>query len=238
MHDTGAALKSVRARIAELERRHRREPGSVSLLAVSKTKPPEAVRAAIAAGQHAFGENHLQDAMTKVEALAGQGRLVALHRCRPVEQDPADRDALRLGAQHREGEDRDPPFRPASCRQGAAPRMHRGQRERRGEQVGGVARGGSNPLPVWSASSPDCGCAASWPSRARRRASRLSASPSAGSASYWTTSTPRVLGLDTLSMGHDRRPGGGGGGGGHDRAGRDRDIWAAVGSEETAYAAT
>ena len=73
MHDTGAALKSVRARIAELERRHRREPGSVSLLAVSKTKPPDAVRAAIAAGQHAFGENHLQDAMTKVEALAGQG---------------------------------------------------------------------------------------------------------------------------------------------------------------------
>ena len=73
MHDTGAALKSVRARIAELERRYRREPGSVSLLAVSKTKPPEAVRAAIAAGQHAFGENHLQDAMTKVGALAGQG---------------------------------------------------------------------------------------------------------------------------------------------------------------------
>ena len=43
----------------------------MTLLAVSKTKPPEAVRAAIAAGQHAFGENHLQDAMTKVEALAG-----------------------------------------------------------------------------------------------------------------------------------------------------------------------
>ena len=71
MHDAEAALNAVRARIRECERRYRREPGSVTLLAVSKTKPPEAVRAAIAAGQHAFGENHLQDAMTKVEALAG-----------------------------------------------------------------------------------------------------------------------------------------------------------------------
>ena len=73
MHDIGTALTAVRARIGELERRYHRAPGSVTLLAVSKTKPPEAVRAAIAAGQHAFGENHLQDAMTKVEALAGQG---------------------------------------------------------------------------------------------------------------------------------------------------------------------
>ena len=73
MHDVGAALSTVRARIGELERRYRREPGSVALLAVSKTKPPEAVQAAIAAGQHAFGENHLQDALTKIDALDGQG---------------------------------------------------------------------------------------------------------------------------------------------------------------------
>ena len=73
MQDIGAALNGVRARIGELERRYRREPGSVALLAVSKTKPPEVVRTAMAAGQSAFGENHLQDAMTKVEALAGSG---------------------------------------------------------------------------------------------------------------------------------------------------------------------
>ena len=72
MHDIATALNTIRARIGELERRYRREPGSVALLAVSKTKPAEAVRTAIAAGQHAFGENHLQDAMTKVEALAGE----------------------------------------------------------------------------------------------------------------------------------------------------------------------
>ena len=73
MHDVGTALNAVRARIGELEQRYRREPGSVTLLAVSKTKPPEAVRAAVAAGQHAFGENHLQDALTKIDALDGQG---------------------------------------------------------------------------------------------------------------------------------------------------------------------
>ena len=73
MHDVGSALSAVRARIGELERRYRREPGAVALLAVSKTKPPEAVQAAIAGGQQAFGENHLQDAMTKVEALADSG---------------------------------------------------------------------------------------------------------------------------------------------------------------------
>ena len=73
MHDVATALTAVRARIGELERRYRRAPGSVALLAVSKTKPAEAVRAAIAAGQRAFGENHLQDAMTKVEALADDG---------------------------------------------------------------------------------------------------------------------------------------------------------------------
>ena len=72
MHDIETALDTVRIRIREAERRYRREPGSVALLAVSKTKPPEAVRAAVAAGQRAFGENHLQDAMPKVEALGGQ----------------------------------------------------------------------------------------------------------------------------------------------------------------------
>ena len=72
MHDIETALDTVRIRIREAERRYRREPGSVALLAVSKTKPPEAVRAAVAAGQRAFGENHLQDAMAKVEALGGE----------------------------------------------------------------------------------------------------------------------------------------------------------------------
>jgi pyridoxal phosphate enzyme (YggS family) len=39
------------------------------VLAVSKTKPPEAVRAAAETGQRDFGENHLQDALTKLDSL-------------------------------------------------------------------------------------------------------------------------------------------------------------------------
>ena len=48
----------------------RRDPTSVRLLAVSKTFPPEAVAAAHAAGQSAFGENYVQEGLEKIAALA------------------------------------------------------------------------------------------------------------------------------------------------------------------------
>jgi pyridoxal phosphate enzyme (YggS family) len=41
-----------------------------TLLAVSKTKPAEAVRALVAQGQHAFGENYVQEALAKQRELA------------------------------------------------------------------------------------------------------------------------------------------------------------------------
>ena len=69
MHDIEQALKSVRSRIAELEHRYARDPGSVGLLAVSKTQPAGAVRAAFEAGHRDFGENHLQDALAKLDGL-------------------------------------------------------------------------------------------------------------------------------------------------------------------------
>lgn len=47
-----------------------REAGSVTLLAVSKTRPADDLRAAVAAGQRAFGENYLQEALDKIEQLA------------------------------------------------------------------------------------------------------------------------------------------------------------------------
>lgn len=46
-----------------------RPPGATSLLAVSKTFPPEAIREAYAAGQRAFGENYLQEALPKIASL-------------------------------------------------------------------------------------------------------------------------------------------------------------------------
>lgn len=70
MEKIAAALGALKARISELERLYGRPPGSVGLVAVSKTKPAEAVAAAYAAGQRDFGENQLQDARAKLEALA------------------------------------------------------------------------------------------------------------------------------------------------------------------------
>jgi hypothetical protein len=63
-------LDAVRQRIALAAHVAGRDPRSVELLAVSKTFPAEDVRAANAAGQRAFGENYVQEAITKVEALA------------------------------------------------------------------------------------------------------------------------------------------------------------------------
>lgn len=63
-------LASVQARIRAAEQQYGRAAGSVRLLAVSKTQPPEAVRALAAAGQHAFGENYVQEALDKIEALS------------------------------------------------------------------------------------------------------------------------------------------------------------------------
>ena len=70
MFTIAARLATLRSRILEMERRHGRAPGSVRLIAVSKTKPASAVREACAAGQHDFGENQLQDALGKIEALS------------------------------------------------------------------------------------------------------------------------------------------------------------------------
>lgn len=65
-------LESVRARIASACARAGRAPGSVRLLAVSKTHGPEAVREAAAAGQRLFGENRVQEAAAKIPECPGQ----------------------------------------------------------------------------------------------------------------------------------------------------------------------
>ena len=63
------ALANVKRRIAEYELKYAREPGSVQLLAVSKTQPAERVREAFGYGQRAFAENYLQEALAKQTAL-------------------------------------------------------------------------------------------------------------------------------------------------------------------------
>jgi pyridoxal phosphate enzyme (YggS family) len=62
-------LQATRARIARAARAAGRDPQTVTLLAVSKTQPVARIREAAAAGQLAFGENYVQDAIAKMEAL-------------------------------------------------------------------------------------------------------------------------------------------------------------------------
>jgi PLP dependent protein len=63
-------LAEVRARIARAESRAGRAPGSVTLVAVSKTKPASAIREAYAAGQRVFGENYVRELLDKRRELA------------------------------------------------------------------------------------------------------------------------------------------------------------------------
>jgi pyridoxal phosphate enzyme (YggS family) len=64
-------LQGVKARIARAARAAGRDPASVTLLAVSKTHAVERIAAAKAAGQRAFGENYVQEALAKMDALPG-----------------------------------------------------------------------------------------------------------------------------------------------------------------------
>jgi pyridoxal phosphate enzyme (YggS family) len=64
------AWQEVMARIARAATSAGRDPNSVRLLAVSKTFPPEAIRAVHALGQRAFGENYVQECAEKIDALA------------------------------------------------------------------------------------------------------------------------------------------------------------------------
>jgi pyridoxal phosphate enzyme (YggS family) len=62
-------LQAIRLAVAQAARTAARDPAGVMLLAVSKTFPAEAVRVAYTAGQQAFGENYVQEALDKIAAL-------------------------------------------------------------------------------------------------------------------------------------------------------------------------
>jgi pyridoxal phosphate enzyme (YggS family) len=76
MTDIAARLDAVRARIAAALQSAGRAEGAVALLAVSKTFSAEAVRAAHAHGQRAFGESYVQEALAKMDALADLSDIV------------------------------------------------------------------------------------------------------------------------------------------------------------------
>src|SRR6516225_2197450 len=61
-------LADVRERIARAAGRAKRDPGSIRLVAISKTFPADVVRAAADAGQLDFGENKVQEALQKMDS--------------------------------------------------------------------------------------------------------------------------------------------------------------------------
>ena len=65
-----ASLAALRERIAAAERRFDRSPGGVALVAVAKTRPARLIREAWEAGQRQFGENFVQEAVEKLDALS------------------------------------------------------------------------------------------------------------------------------------------------------------------------
>jgi PLP dependent protein len=88
-----ASLASVRDRIDGAARAAGRDSGAVSLVAVSKTQPAGAVRAALAAGQRLFGENRVQEALEKFPALRGEFPDLRLHLIGPLQTNKV-RDAV------------------------------------------------------------------------------------------------------------------------------------------------
>ena len=80
-----ANLISVRTRIEAAARGAGRPADAVTLVAVSKTNPQGAVRAALAAGQRVFGENRVQEALDKFPAPRGDFPDLALHLIGPLQ---------------------------------------------------------------------------------------------------------------------------------------------------------
>ena len=75
-------LATIRSRIGEAADSAGRDPADVQLVAVSKTFPIEAITAALHAGQTLFGENRVQEALKKIEALPANDALSAANRAR------------------------------------------------------------------------------------------------------------------------------------------------------------
>jgi pyridoxal phosphate enzyme (YggS family) len=93
--DIAGNLAAVRARIATAAKSAGRAAADVTLVAVSKIHPAEAVAAALDAGQRVFGENRVQEAQHKYPALKARHPDLALHLIGPLQSNKV-RDAVAL----------------------------------------------------------------------------------------------------------------------------------------------
>lgn len=89
------ALEEVRTRIAQAARIARRAPEDVTLIAVSKTHPADAIEPLIAAGQRVFGENRVQETAEKWPALRAAYPGIEVHLVGQLQSNKAD-EAVQL----------------------------------------------------------------------------------------------------------------------------------------------
>lgn len=95
MSDSVAALHQVQNQIEQAARKAGRDPESVTLVAVSKTHDLAAILPVVQAGQRVFGENRVQEALTKFPVLKEQFPDVQLHGIGPLQSNKV-RDAVAL----------------------------------------------------------------------------------------------------------------------------------------------
>ncbi len=93
-------LQEVKRRIAGASRAAGRDAQSVTLLAVGKTQPAAALRAAYAAGQRHFGENYVQEALAKMDALADLRATMVWHLIGPLQSNKTREVAARFDWVH------------------------------------------------------------------------------------------------------------------------------------------
>jgi PLP dependent protein len=93
-------LARVRGEIAQACAEARRDPASVTLVAISKTFGPEAIEPVIAQGQEVFGENRVQEAKAKWPALKARHPGIELHLVGSLQSNKAKDAVAQFDAIH------------------------------------------------------------------------------------------------------------------------------------------
>ncbi|MFA7597567.1 MAG: YggS family pyridoxal phosphate-dependent enzyme [Novosphingobium sp.] len=90
MENAATPLEEIRQRMAYAARIASREPEEVTLVAVSKTHPPESIAPLLEQGQRIFGENRVQEAAAKWPALRERWPDAELHLIGQLQSNKAD----------------------------------------------------------------------------------------------------------------------------------------------------
>jgi PLP dependent protein len=97
---SSTGLQHVRAEIARACKDAGRDPASVTLVAVSKTFPAEAIEPVIVSGQRVFGENRVQEAKAKWPPLMAKHAGISLHLIGPLQSNKAKEAVALFDAIH------------------------------------------------------------------------------------------------------------------------------------------